>query len=145
MKTSHMFQVLHVERWDTWIPSKLLYQVNLNLLNKSHATDRNSFGRYYGNQQLTEKSDVYSFGVVLLELISGRRPISVEDYGSECNIVHWVRYFLVLAIIFFIVGNIQDVYMINCSVIDEFTLHENKVQVISIYYYTTQTPMRLTT
>ena len=46
--------------------------------------------RYYACQQLTEKSDVYSFGVVLLELISGRKPISQEDYGAELNIVHWV-------------------------------------------------------
>lgn len=46
--------------------------------------------RYYGNQQLTEKSDVYSFGVVLLELISGRKPVSPEDYGSDWNMIHWV-------------------------------------------------------
>ncbi|XP_052728994.1 probable LRR receptor-like serine/threonine-protein kinase At1g67720 isoform X2 [Vigna angularis] len=46
---------------------------------------------YYANQQLTEKSDVYSFGVVLLELISGKKPVSSEDYGPEMNIVHWVR------------------------------------------------------
>ncbi|GMP57757.1 hypothetical protein CsSME_00021701 [Camellia sinensis var. sinensis] len=46
---------------------------------------------YYANQQLTEKSDVYSFGVVLLELISGRKPVSTEDYGAEWNIVHWAR------------------------------------------------------
>ncbi|OVA20509.1 Protein kinase domain [Macleaya cordata] len=46
---------------------------------------------YYGNQQLTEKSDVYSFGVVLLELISGRKPFSVQDYGPEWNIIHWAR------------------------------------------------------
>ncbi|KAI4368459.1 hypothetical protein MLD38_017015 [Melastoma candidum] len=46
---------------------------------------------YYGNQQLTEKSDVYSFGVVLLELISGRKPVSAEDYGADYNIVHWAR------------------------------------------------------
>jgi serine/threonine protein kinase len=39
---------------------------------------------------LTEKSDVYSFGVVLLELISGKKPVSPEDYGPEMNIVHWV-------------------------------------------------------
>ncbi|XP_072089823.1 probable LRR receptor-like serine/threonine-protein kinase At1g67720 isoform X4 [Arachis hypogaea] len=47
--------------------------------------------RYYANQQLTEKSDVYSFGVVLLELISGRKPVSPEDYGDDMNIVHWAR------------------------------------------------------
>ncbi|XP_027190741.1 probable LRR receptor-like serine/threonine-protein kinase At1g67720 isoform X2 [Cicer arietinum] len=46
---------------------------------------------YYANQQLTEKSDVYSFGVVLLELISGKKPVSPEDYGPEVNIVHWAR------------------------------------------------------
>ncbi|XP_022151920.1 probable LRR receptor-like serine/threonine-protein kinase At1g67720 isoform X1 [Momordica charantia] len=46
---------------------------------------------YYACQQLTEKSDVYSFGVVLLELISGKKPVSPEDYGSELNIVHWAR------------------------------------------------------
>ncbi|XP_042498243.1 probable LRR receptor-like serine/threonine-protein kinase At1g67720 isoform X2 [Macadamia integrifolia] len=46
---------------------------------------------YYANQQLTEKSDVYSFGVVLLELISGRKPVSVEEYGPEWHIVHWAR------------------------------------------------------
>ncbi|KAE9587803.1 hypothetical protein Lal_00022040 [Lupinus albus] len=46
---------------------------------------------YYANQQLTEKSDLYSFGVVLLELISGRKPVSSDDYGPEMNIVHWAR------------------------------------------------------
>ncbi|KAJ0977316.1 hypothetical protein J5N97_012790 [Dioscorea zingiberensis] len=46
---------------------------------------------YYASQQLTDKSDVYSFGVVLLELISGKSPISVEDYGAEWNIVHWAK------------------------------------------------------
>ncbi|KAM6589504.1 hypothetical protein CsatA_012109 [Cannabis sativa] len=46
---------------------------------------------YYACQQLTEKSDVYSFGVVLLELISGKKPVSQEDYGAELNIVHWAR------------------------------------------------------
>ncbi|KAH1226838.1 putative LRR receptor-like serine/threonine-protein kinase [Glycine soja] len=46
---------------------------------------------YYANQQLTEKSDVYSFGVVLLELLSGKKAVSSEDYGPEMNIVHWAR------------------------------------------------------
>uniref|UniRef100_A0A1D1YWB0 non-specific serine/threonine protein kinase n=2 Tax=Anthurium amnicola TaxID=1678845 RepID=A0A1D1YWB0_9ARAE len=49
---------------------------------------------YYATQQLTDKSDVYSFGVVLLELITGRKPISAEDYGSDWNIVHWARSFV---------------------------------------------------
>ncbi|GMH01533.1 hypothetical protein Nepgr_003372 [Nepenthes gracilis] len=45
---------------------------------------------YFASQHLSEKTDVYSFGIVLLELISGRKPVS-EDYGAEWNIVHWAR------------------------------------------------------
>lgn len=58
--------------------------------------------RYYANQQLTEKSDVYSFGVVLLELISGRKPVSIEEYGADWGIVHWVCFsaFLVFVFVF---------------------------------------------
>ncbi|CAM8940442.1 unnamed protein product [Rhodiola kirilowii] len=46
---------------------------------------------YYASQQLTEKSDVYSFGVVLLELISGRKPVSAIEYGADWSIVIWAR------------------------------------------------------
>ncbi|KAK7319082.1 hypothetical protein RJT34_03795 [Clitoria ternatea] len=72
----------------------------LSRLNEEDLTHISSIARgtvgyldpeYYANQQLTEKSDVYSFGVVLLELISGRKPVSSEDYGAEMNIVHWAR------------------------------------------------------
>jgi serine/threonine protein kinase len=49
--------------------------------------------RYYQLQQLTMKSDVYSFGVVLLELISGREPISPKQI--DFSIVTWVRLFCV--------------------------------------------------
>ncbi|KAK4767537.1 hypothetical protein SAY86_015287 [Trapa natans] len=48
--------------------------------------------RYYISQQLTDKSDVYSFGVMLLELISGREPISNVSFGVNCrNIVQWAK------------------------------------------------------
>ncbi|MCL7049992.1 hypothetical protein MKW94_022074 [Papaver nudicaule] len=57
---------------------------------------------YYRNQQLTEKSDVYSFGVVLLELISGRKPFSAQDYGPEWNIIHWVLLLLPIGIVYLI-------------------------------------------
>ncbi|KAK4776199.1 hypothetical protein SAY87_024160 [Trapa incisa] len=47
---------------------------------------------YYISQQLTDKSDVYSFGVMLLELISGREPISNVSFGVNCrNIVQWAK------------------------------------------------------
>ncbi|XVE92253.1 hypothetical protein REPUB_Repub01dG0080900 [Reevesia pubescens] len=67
---------------------------------------------YYASQQLTEKSDVYSFGVVLLELISGKKPVSVEDFGAELNIVHWARSLIrkgdVMSILDpFLVGNVK--------------------------------------
>jgi serine/threonine protein kinase len=48
---------------------------------------------YYQLQQLTMKSDVYSFGVVLLELISGREPISPKQI--DFSIVTWVRLFCI--------------------------------------------------
>ncbi|XP_039034540.1 probable LRR receptor-like serine/threonine-protein kinase At1g67720 [Hibiscus syriacus] len=67
---------------------------------------------YYASQQLTEKSDVYSFGVVLLELISAKKPVSVEDFGPELNIVHWARSLIrkgdVISIVDpYLVGNVK--------------------------------------
>lgn len=40
---------------------------------------------YFQSSQFTDKSDVYSFGVVLVELITGRKPISFleEDEGQN--------------------------------------------------------------
>ncbi|XP_050206269.1 probable LRR receptor-like serine/threonine-protein kinase At1g67720 [Mercurialis annua] len=71
---------------------------------------------YYANQQLTEKSDVYSFGVVLLELISGKRPVSAEDFGAELNIVHWARALI----------RKGDVI----SIVDEFVIGNAKIESI---------------
>ncbi|KAG6526964.1 hypothetical protein ZIOFF_009051 [Zingiber officinale] len=48
---------------------------------------------YYTSQQLTVKSDVYSFGVILLELISGREPISNTNFGDRFrSICQWARF-----------------------------------------------------
>ncbi|XP_042460995.1 probable LRR receptor-like serine/threonine-protein kinase At1g67720 isoform X2 [Zingiber officinale] len=48
---------------------------------------------YYTSQQLTVKSDVYSFGVILLELISGREPISNTNFGDQFrSICQWARF-----------------------------------------------------
>lgn len=41
----------------------------------------------------TTKGDVYSFGVVLLELITGRRPLSSNE-NENGNLVEWVRLLL---------------------------------------------------
>ncbi|KAI3995665.1 hypothetical protein MKX01_031438 [Papaver californicum] len=42
---------------------------------------------YYNTSELTEKSDVYSFGVVVVELLTGRKPISFERPEEERNLV----------------------------------------------------------
>lgn len=39
--------------------------------------------------QLTERSDVYSFGVVLLELLSGRKALTMSNGGQPCLVTDW--------------------------------------------------------
>ncbi|XP_038989884.1 PTI1-like tyrosine-protein kinase 3, partial [Phoenix dactylifera] len=39
--------------------------------------------------RITQKSDVYSFGVVLLELLTGRKPVSCEMPRGEQSLVTW--------------------------------------------------------
>jgi hypothetical protein len=40
---------------------------------------------------LLVKSDVYSYGVVLLELLSGRKAVSISDSKDPENLVTWAR------------------------------------------------------
>lgn len=48
---------------------------------------------YIMEGRVSEKIDVYSFGVVLLELISGRRPISKTSLEGQQSLVQWVQLF----------------------------------------------------
>ncbi|KAJ0681200.1 putative protein kinase RLK-Pelle-WAK family [Helianthus annuus] len=44
---------------------------------------------YFHTSQLTEKSDVYSFGVVLAELLTGKKPLCMEQTEEERNLASY--------------------------------------------------------
>lgn len=44
--------------------------------------------------KVSDKVDVYAFGVVLLELISGRSPISPQNPRGQESLVMWVGFVL---------------------------------------------------
>nr|GME14190.1 proline-rich receptor-like protein kinase PERK7 [Ipomoea batatas] len=70
--------------------------------NNTHVSTRimGTFGylapEYASSGKLTEKSDVYSYGVMLLELITGRRPIDVNNDDDD-TLVDWARPILMRA------------------------------------------------
>lgn len=45
---------------------------------------------YFMYGKVNDKIDVYAFGVVLLELLSGRKPISSEYPKGQESLVMWV-------------------------------------------------------
>lgn len=66
--------------------------------NSSFLTDNDVVGtfgylapEYFMYGKVSDKIDVYSFGVVLLELLSGRKPISSESAKGQESLVMWVR------------------------------------------------------
>lgn len=46
---------------------------------------------YFMHGMASDKIDVYAFGVVLLELLTGRKPISSETSASQESLVMWAR------------------------------------------------------
>jgi serine/threonine protein kinase len=52
--------------------------------------DRYLAPEYFSYGKVNEKIDVYAFGVVLLEIISGRRPITPGNAKGKESLVGWV-------------------------------------------------------
>jgi serine/threonine protein kinase len=59
---------------------------DLTVVPASRSPDR---PEYSYTLRVTEKSDVYSFGVVMLELVTGKKPVSPE-LGDK-DLVRWVH------------------------------------------------------
>ncbi|KAG0483833.1 hypothetical protein HPP92_011917 [Vanilla planifolia] len=71
--------------------SKILHPTNANDSTTHYIPGTHGYiaPEYAYTWKVDEKSDVYSFGVVLLELVTGRRPVEVEQ-GEQMDIVRWV-------------------------------------------------------
>ncbi|KAL5706445.1 hypothetical protein ACHQM5_024612 [Ranunculus cassubicifolius] len=62
---------------------------------ESHGDVAGTFGylapEYFMHGKISEKIDVYSFGVVLLELLSGKKPISTDTIKGQESLVLWAK------------------------------------------------------
>lgn len=45
---------------------------------------------YFMSGKVSDRIDVYSFGVVILELLSGRKPISSDTSKGQESLILWV-------------------------------------------------------
>ncbi|KAL5778238.1 hypothetical protein ACOSP7_011164 [Xanthoceras sorbifolium] len=70
-----------------WGPTDSTYMI--------HEDVAGTFGyiapEYFMRATLSDKIDVYSYGVVLLELISGRKPISAKNLEGQESLVQWAK------------------------------------------------------
>ncbi|XVF63658.1 hypothetical protein PTKIN_Ptkin09bG0104300 [Pterospermum kingtungense] len=70
-----------------WGPKDSTYMLESNVVG--------TFGyiapEYFMEGRVSSKIDVYSFGVVLLELVSGRRPISSKAQEGQENFIQWAK------------------------------------------------------
>ncbi|KAE8708489.1 Kinase protein with adenine nucleotide alpha hydrolases-like domain, putative isoform 4 [Hibiscus syriacus] len=46
---------------------------------------------YFMHGKLSDKIDVYAFGIILLELLSGKRPISFGNHEGQQSLVMWAK------------------------------------------------------
>ncbi|KAK7351470.1 hypothetical protein VNO77_10958 [Canavalia gladiata] len=90
----------------------------------THLTTRvvGTFGylapEYASSGKLTDKSDVYSYGVMLLELITGRPPITAAGSRNE-SLVDWARPLLAQALQDGDFNNLVDPRLLNNYEADE--------------------------
>jgi serine/threonine protein kinase len=63
-----------------------------NYLTNIEIIDRYLAPEYFMHGKVNNKIDVYAFGIVLLELVSGRKPLSTSCPKGQESLVMWVSF-----------------------------------------------------